>query len=59
MSETDQTNRTVRAHEAAVELGKEWNDEIRADCFEVEIATGRQFKVDVADGELRIRKVDE
>ncbi len=55
----DNEPKTIRGTQAAVELGNEWTDEVHADRFEVEIASGRELVVDVVDGELRIRRVDQ
>ena len=50
--------RCVSAAEAAVELREQSNGEMRTDRFEVVISTGREFVIDVVDGELRIQLKD-
>lgn len=55
MTEKSQS-RTVQGAKAAVELAKEWNDDVRADRLEVELPSGMTLVVDEADGELRIRR---
>lgn len=54
-----QPSRTLLGAEAAVELAKEWNDDVRADRLEVELQSGKTLVVDEVGGELRIRRKED
>ena len=49
----------MRGTEAAAELAKQWNDEVRTDELEVTLTSQRTLTIDVVDGELRVRRRDE
>jgi len=48
----------MRGTEAAAELADDWNDEIRTDELTITLPSQRTLTVDVADGELRVRRAD-
>ena len=56
---TESEPETLTAAAAAVELRSPFIDEILADRLELETRSGRELTVDVVDGELRIREVDQ
>jgi hypothetical protein len=49
----------MRGAEAAAELAHEWNDEVRTEELEVTLPSQRTLTIDVADGELRVRRRDQ